>query len=429
MSIKINIKPKKKADESDDFSAIPSIVGKLNAVSKLINSTLVMRSREVDAMMLALICRRHVLFEGLHGVAKSNIAHLLFQCLSDAKVYDIQFSKATQADELFGPLDAKKYRDDATWFRNTTGMLPEADIALLDEFHRAPDMLLSSLMRVMNEGYYMNGPLRVKCPLHTAIGTTNFIPTLDELAAINDRWLVRVKVTPLDLTDLGARVAMLRASYDQDIQATIGSVKQSTPKLTMKELGTLYKFVRQLNLPLEVYKVYASLVSEFQRGLQRADASSYVSDRRITHAFELAKALFVLKEPKKAINGAPMPLTSLFAASFALADLYPRGSDVFASTYNTVIEVRIKQEQENEFFRSVDDTVNSILASFDTSLPSPRLFKMGKDLRILKNGLNNLPPDRTPTFPDNVQLCQEVLSKIESLLTSIGEVLVNRSQI
>jgi MoxR-like ATPase len=52
-------------------------------------------------------------------------------------------------------------------------MLPKAHFAYLDEIYRASDLLLPSMMGILNEREFHNGGVVQHCPLITAIGTTN----------------------------------------------------------------------------------------------------------------------------------------------------------------------------------------------------------------------------------------------------------------
>src|SRR5262249_21068596 len=92
---------------------------------------------------------------------------------------------------LAGPISIAGLKEDR-YRRVTTGKLPEADLAFLDEIFKASSAILNTLLRLLNERVFENGdgPF-VKVPLKLAVAAANEWPQSQEggkeLGALFDR--------------------------------------------------------------------------------------------------------------------------------------------------------------------------------------------------------------------------------------------------
>ncbi len=77
-------------------------------------------------------------------------------------------------------------------------MLPEAEIVFLDEIFKSNSAILNSLLQLINERRFANGPVVVDVPLISLFGASNEVPNDDNLAAMFDRFLLRVRSDNLD---------------------------------------------------------------------------------------------------------------------------------------------------------------------------------------------------------------------------------------
>src|SRR5262249_6182724 len=106
-------------------------------------------------------------------------------------------TRFTEPNELFGPVDIAAFRE-GTYRRRTESMLPEAEIVFLDEVFKSNSAILNSLLTVLNERRFTSGAQAIELPLHSTLGATNNVPNDDALAAIFDRFLLRVQSDNLD---------------------------------------------------------------------------------------------------------------------------------------------------------------------------------------------------------------------------------------
>ena len=77
-------------------------------------------------------------------------------------------------------------------------MLPTAEIVFLDEIFKSNSAILNSLLHVINERKFQNGPEVVPVPLISLYAASNEVPNDENLAAMFDRFLVRVLSDNLD---------------------------------------------------------------------------------------------------------------------------------------------------------------------------------------------------------------------------------------
>src|SRR5205823_8207330 len=104
------------------------------------------------------------------------------------------------------PVDLVKLRA-GTVATVTTGMLPEAEFAFLDELFNANSAILNNLLTVLNERVYRRGAETHQLPLLSAFAASNHLPEDDALQALFDRFLLRCKVDPVPRPQLPALLA------------------------------------------------------------------------------------------------------------------------------------------------------------------------------------------------------------------------------
>lgn len=138
---------------------------------------------------LALLCKQHVIVYGPPGEAKSAIIEDFCSAITGFTYYSTQLFKSTAPDEVFGHYALSEFKQDRL-VRVTTGKIPEAHIAYVDEFFNASSSLLNAFLSIMNERVFQGK----QCPLQTMYSSTNFEPDEPELVAVIDRFLYRLFV-------------------------------------------------------------------------------------------------------------------------------------------------------------------------------------------------------------------------------------------
>ncbi len=156
---------------------------------------LVERDWVVELVALAAVAREHVLIAGPPGTAKSEAVRRLARVI-DGRWFEYLLGRFTEPSEIFGPIDLRRLREGEVETR-TAGMLPEAEIAFLDEVFLGSTAILNTLLGVLNERRYRRGHTSLDCPLRVCVGATNELPEDPALAAFADRFLIHAFVGSL----------------------------------------------------------------------------------------------------------------------------------------------------------------------------------------------------------------------------------------
>jgi MoxR-like ATPase len=151
------------------------------------------RDEAVRVIGLAALCREHVLLVGPPGTAKTSLIDR-FRRMLDVTYFTYLLTRFTEPAELFGPIDVRAFQEDSVYRVNTTGMLPQAHIAFLDEVFQGSSAILNTLLTLINERTFNNGGDVVRTPLLTLLGSSNEIPDDPVLAAFGDRFLLRCRL-------------------------------------------------------------------------------------------------------------------------------------------------------------------------------------------------------------------------------------------
>lgn len=153
---------------------------------------LVDREVFVESVVLAAVAGEHVLVIGPPGTAKSEAVRRVSRQLG-GEYFEYLLGRFTEPNEIFGPVDIRRLRDGIVEVA-TEGMLPEAEVAFIDEVFLGSTAILNTLLSILNERTFRRGSTQVSVPLRVCVGASNALPDDPALAAFADRFLVRVFV-------------------------------------------------------------------------------------------------------------------------------------------------------------------------------------------------------------------------------------------
>src|SRR5215210_1910357 len=192
---------------------------KLAAIEREFGAEVLEREEVVRSMILALIAGEHVLLLGPPGTAKSRMARSLCERISGASYFYACLNRSSLPDEVFGPLMLSALREDR-FERNTQGMLPEAEVAFVDEVFKSNSAVLNGMLPILNERVYKNGASATLVPLQMAICASNEMPEdREELGALYDRLLLRHLVSPVR-DERSFEAILLRRAQGTDARTT-----------------------------------------------------------------------------------------------------------------------------------------------------------------------------------------------------------------
>lgn len=258
-------------------------------VMKQMNIGLVEREMEVKLLLLATLCREHLLLIGKPGTAKSELgrrlANLITKDTFNTNIYfERLLTKYSNPEELFGPLSLSALEHDV-YQRNVQGYLPTASFAFLDEIFKANSAILNSLLSILNERQYDNGLDRLKIPLLCLIGASNELPNSEELEALYDRFLFRKYVEGVS-----------DANFERLLQLSnpLSVVEESfnTTKLTFiineKLQDQLVEDSKHVILSSDIIDILRNLRQHLRDVL---DPPIYISDRRMLKLVKVLKMI------------------------------------------------------------------------------------------------------------------------------------------
>jgi MoxR-like ATPases len=333
-----------------------------------LESPFVGRHEEALVITLALLTGEHVVLIGEPGTAKSAMARRSADLL-DVKFFKYLLTKFTEPSELFGPLDIRALRQ-GSYRRITTGKLPEAEIAFLDEIFNANSAVLNSILSIMQERVLYDGYTEIKVPLWTLVGASNRVPEEPELEALYDRFLFRQNVKPLDEE---AWESLIDAAWKLEM----GNVERPPKVMGMEDLRMLNSLLFKVDLTPVKNKLLRLFMIMNEKELN-------ISDRRKGKILKAVAAHALLNGRLQATE------SDLVILKYTV----PRDVDDFDKVNTILIEElktkeRILRELE-EIAANVRVSERSVaqLEAFD-----PRLLDIYKNLKVAKGKIQSLVQD------------------------------------
>lgn len=187
-----------------------------------VTRNLVDREALVALIALAAVAGEHVLVIGPPGTAKSVAVRRMANAIGGT-TFEYLLGRFTEPSEIFGPVNLLRLREGSVE-TETTGMLPEADVAFLDEVFLGSTAILNTLLGILNERQFRRGHTRMDCPLRVCVGASNSIPAEPSLAAFADRFLVQIYVQRVadpqleELLEAGEALARVDSEHQADLE-------------------------------------------------------------------------------------------------------------------------------------------------------------------------------------------------------------------
>jgi len=235
------------------------------------------KDETVRLLLATAVAGEHAVLIGPPGTAKSALIRT-FARLLNARYFEYLLTRFTEPNEIFGPVDIAAFRE-GRYERRTQGMLPDAEIVFLDEVFRSSSAILNALLTLLNERRFASGAQVIRCPLLSVFGASNEVPADETIAAIYDRFLLRVRSETLDayhFQDLLEKGIEHELALDEPGAA---------PLVTAGELADLQRgLLKRTRFTARFFSQYKGLVFQV-----RAEGVT-LSDRRVVKLLKLFAA-------------------------------------------------------------------------------------------------------------------------------------------
>jgi len=260
---------------------------KFQRVQDALASQFLGKEETIRLMLVCAVAGEHLCLIGPPGTAKSALIRA-FAKLLDARYFEYLLTRFSEPNEIFGPVDLQAFRS-GRYHRVTTSMLPEAEIAFLDEAFKANSAILNSLLTLLNERKFNNGADVMHVPLISMFAASNEVPQDDALGAVFDRFLLRVHSDNVDSFHfhelLTKGLALERAAVTEREAAEAQITTPQRIGVTAKELhGCQRQLLQWVTFPEEFMATYKGLVFQI-----RSEGVS-LSDRRLVKMLKLFAA-------------------------------------------------------------------------------------------------------------------------------------------
>eukprot|EP00854_Cymbomonas_tetramitiformis_P019382 gene19382-23174_t len=290
-----------KGEESADRLELREVQAQVQGALEELSAGLLERDVEVRLVLLAALAGQHVLLLGPPGCGKSELGRRLHRVFGDAEdangrasgYFERLLTKFSTPEELFGPLSITALEQDK-YERNMKGYLPTARVAFLDEVFKANSAILNGLLTVMNERLFHNGSQVVRVPLQCLLGASNELPESEELAALHDRFLLRLHVEPLSEFAFGEYLDLLDApTAPAPPCPRVAGARNTLALLRLETVVAVQAAATQEPLPKAVMAFLGKLREDLQAPDVLHGAPCYISDRRWLAASKLMQVAAV----------------------------------------------------------------------------------------------------------------------------------------
>jgi MoxR-like ATPase len=273
---------------------------RINRFRQSLGRFFVAKQELIDLMVVAALAQEPLLLVGLPGTAKSDLV-LKFKDalgLADDDYFEYMLTRFTEPSEIIGPIDITLLRE-GRYIRREQGKLPTARLAFLDEIFKSNSAILNILLTIINERkFYQDGaPQPVR--LRVLFAATNEVPEQGELAALKDRFVLKVESQSVqekhftELIDTGLRSEVYRNLNQKPWMeglCTLEDLLKANRYLTLlfarteRDKNNDELTDRQIFFPADVFREFERVVKALIR-----QHNIFISDRKLVKLYKLLR--------------------------------------------------------------------------------------------------------------------------------------------
>ena len=271
------------SDSSNNISILQSAQTKMSQIGVELNQDFVERDELIKIMLLAIATGTNLLMLGPPGTGKSLITYELCNRIQNANYFQWMLNKTSDPSEILGPFSVKEMENDK-FLRITTGKLPEAHIAFMDEVFKSNAPTLNALLTIMNEHIFYNDGKPNDVPLISMFGASNEPPEDESLDAMYDRFIFRMNLAYIHDA---ANKKRMHSNYLDKRAGLLNMVNKTT--ITLEELKVLQNATLTVKVPKDIINKFIRLINDLDK------QAIHVSDRRQNECFKVMQGSAVLR--------------------------------------------------------------------------------------------------------------------------------------
>ncbi|MFO0809534.1 MAG: AAA family ATPase [Gemmataceae bacterium] len=252
----------------------------------------------IDLMVVAAVAQEPLLIVGPPGTAKSDLV-LKFKDalgLADEDYFEYMLTRFTEPSEIVGPIDINLLRE-GRYVRREQGKLPTARLAFLDEIFKSNSAILNILLTIINERKFYQDGVPQPVRLRILFAATNEVPEQSELAALKDRFVLKIESRSVQddqfagLIDMGLQNESYRSLNQKpwaeglcSLDDMLKAARYLTYLFAKQQTDGRGELVndRALFFPPEVFREFQRLVKTLVR-----EDRVFVSDRKLVKLYKL----------------------------------------------------------------------------------------------------------------------------------------------
>ena len=255
---------------------------KLKAIETEMNNIFVERDSVIRNTLLCLTVGQSMLLLGEPGTGKSALTNELCSRIVGGQYFSWLMNRTSDPAEILGPYSLKEMENDK-FIRKTTGMLPEAHIAFLDEIFKSNEPTLNILLPLINEKKIFNGGVATPVPLISLFAASNELPEDESLDALYDRLVIRMYV------EYVKDPANKQKMYQGYLANRSGGNSSLKTNITLAEIQALQDASKLVAVPPAVMKNFIKLIGVLSKqGIN-------VSDRRQNECLKILQGSATLE--------------------------------------------------------------------------------------------------------------------------------------
>ncbi len=392
---------------------IPTTVEYLKWHMDRISKNVINREEIIRQAMYAILAREHVLVLSRTGMAKSYLANYIFNTFENVRVFASQASKEQTPDNYFGPYNIEEFKKGKIR-HNIHGSIIEANLVFLDEFFDASDVVLRSLLSVLNERKFVNGPEIIDAAVHTTIATANYMRMNEVTEAVLDRFTYK-SIIPEDNN------CYTQLLIDHTYAFSRGKAIEPDRKIPFAQVQYLSDIVRNKNKEIKVvtpdyvYFMKNVITNKFVSDMKKSEYNFFISPRKQAKLADFLRASAILN------NRFEVTMDDVRDMYFALC------------TLNSFVSVKARDKSEKDVYLDAFDQTMvhfnvtgavhqvelllNLRKIFQEIRENPEKKEKLKEARSVLDGLRDL---MKKIFPSRFKEDAEIT--IESLRNSIADI-------